>query len=563
MGAQWLIVAIVILGPLAFGCVEPWSRSGLEVGLLAAFALSLHAPRRPVPGVERVLLPGLLSLAVIGLLQLLRQAHATDPAPRGPFTVSIYETRRACLLWVCYGAMLWAGARAWACDAGRRRLLWAVYAVGIIVAVIGLVQLSFGNRWVYGFRLARYGRSPFGPYFNRGQAASLMAMSLLCGAGLLLSRVFVHRRGAASGEPSPRFAATQAALAAGLGIILAGLWGAGNRGAFLSAAAAAAAVGVLSLRFLDDPASRRKAGAGLLLGLTLAAVGMLFVPSWIGVFKGRLDNSLTWRLAMYAGGLRLWGDFPFFGIGLGALMPAFPPYKNRRLIVDEVDYIHSDWLQIPLETGWVGLVAVALGLSFFLFRTIAAWRRIPSREERSFVGGALAAALSFILHAAVDFTMQMPANAAIFIALLAWLGAHEARQRERAAGIDRASEPSPAPRAALRWSLSAAALVLAAHATRPALAQLLERRAGLPGAQSSRRLQDAHRMDPNPRLLYRMGAECLLRADAEGGNRKLLREALGYSQAALREDPAHKHYRRLYGVILSRMARTEDAKPFL
>lgn len=523
--AEFILLAAVSFGPLAFGCVEPWSLAILEILILTLGALSFLGPLPARSGeLLKNFLPAVLAVIALGFFQRLNAGSILEPRSLLPFTAAAHETSRALLLWCAYACLLWRAPAVFSKEGSRRRFVWVMLCLGLIVAVIGIVQLHQGNKLVYGFRPVRYGRSPFGPYFNRSHAASMLALSWLLGAGLFLSAFFRFKREAARGARLPHFILRQTLTGLALGVIFYGIILTRNRGSVIAVSLSLWLIAFLGADFFK---TRRQAGAwraALLLG-TMGLAAIIFVsPDFSTYLRGSSINSFSQRLSLYQGALAIIKDFPLFGIGLGGLIGAYPPYRDP-LIIDVVDHIHSDWLEFVLQLGLAGSAIYFLGLFAFLRKTLKFWKSAYSREQRCLIGGGLAAALAFVFQGLVEFSFQIPANAVLFFTVLAWLGAREESREEVPA--------APGP---LRIAAACACLLLLA--------------AAVPWSKG-------------PRHFYEQGKSSfhLAQADPENGATHL-RQALIHADNALKAEPLNQDSRRLMGAVLQRLGRSEDAADF-
>lgn len=410
------VLFLVFFGPLAFGCVEPWS-----VGILQAVMLSLPVMmwRRkgwPVQAAPRSLLFGMAVILALGAVQALHPVPPDGPLPLLPFTASAGQTRKALLLWASYAVLVWIAPNAFMAPRAGQRFAWAVVLSGFTVAVAGLIQAAYGNKFVLGFRPVGYGRSPFGPYYNNGHAASFLAVCALMGLGLLGSKAVAAYRGARRGEPLADQVAMQAILAVFVATIIIALFSTHNRGSLLAFGGASLIVGLLACGSLKTPARRWGARAVILAAFLSVSAAALQG----GFLKRGASSSVPVRLSMYQSGLRVLGDAPLWGTGLGTVIVVFAPYK-APVVDGVVDHVHNDWLELPIQAGLPAATLLLVGLAVFGRHVYAGWLREPSLERRLRVGGGIAAATCFLLHAMVEFTWQIPANAVVFLLILSWL----------------------------------------------------------------------------------------------------------------------------------------------
>ena len=126
---------------------------------------------------------------------------------------------------------------------------------------------------------------------------------------------------------------------------------------------------------------------------------------------------------MYA--VQLVQDFPVLGSGPGTFYVAFPKYRPETIPVF-YDYAHNDYVQIAAETGLVGLSLLGLVVVLSLGAAVRAqWvRRDPLMRGMAFAS--IMGTTALLIHSWVDFNLQIPANALLFMVVLAlgWISLH-------------------------------------------------------------------------------------------------------------------------------------------
>ncbi|MDD5301935.1 MAG: O-antigen ligase family protein [Elusimicrobia bacterium] len=167
------------------------------------------------------------------------------------------------------------------------------------------------------------------------------------------------------------------------------------------------------------------AGLGLwalarLKGKSLAqalAAGAALAAAAAGAFRGReWTHLLIWRDA-----LSLWRAHPLLGCGLGRFHLEFPAFASEALKARwpegrvVVNFAHNEYLQTFVETGPLGLAALAAVPA-------AAWlalRRDDAEEGRRDRGAAMTGALALFAAAFVSPDLRFGASAFAAFALLA------------------------------------------------------------------------------------------------------------------------------------------------
>jgi O-antigen ligase len=297
-------------------------------------------------------------------------------------------------------------------DAIGRTILCATVACsayGLLVQLAGLDQVLW-------FTKTSYRDSVTGPFINRNSFATYAGIGLSVALGMSVSRWSRQRA-----RRSSRRAAEPGDWRLALALVAAGLLAVTlimtrSRGGFYSFGIAVLAGGALL------------AIAGVLRGRTLAAaVGALVVAAVVLLaaggagLAGRLETDSasveSSRGALFAPTLAAIRSRPLLGYGLGSFTGVFEATNDGELYKAgyTVDKAHNTYLEMALEGGVPTAVALTLCVLALLSPCVlAVWRR----RSLAFGLGATIATIGVGVHAAVDFSLQMPAVAVTFFALL-------------------------------------------------------------------------------------------------------------------------------------------------
>ena len=115
--------------------------------------------------------------------------------------------------------------------------------------------------------------------------------------------------------------------------------------------------------------------------------------------------------------LKLVRDFPFTGVGLGSYSEIFPRYQRPPWSPFVWDATHNDYLQIVAETGLTGAAMMVMAGLIISYRMAKALSRLPLRNVL-LLAGMIAGVSATLFHELVDFSLQIPANAILFIIML-------------------------------------------------------------------------------------------------------------------------------------------------
>lgn len=544
---ECLLSAVIVVGPLAFGAVEPWATAVLQaLILLLGVVVIFHCARSgviPTTGVAALA----SFVAFIGFLQTMNVSHASGVRGGLIFSTSGLYSFRLAFMWGCFAVLGASASVVLSRPAARVRFAWVVFLIGVLIAFVGIVQHAQGNTYYYGLRPVRNG-IPFGPYTNYNHAASLMAAALCMGMGLICAPLAEKRAPLADRIP------IQVLIFAIMGLIFFGILKTGSR-------AGLAALGVGSGAFVWGAAlwgrlrinSANKWFFALVGGVVV--LGLLFNPGGYRFAVSAIAHGAAFRVEIYKTCLWALSDFPAFGIGLGAIPAALHPYQTvwvGRLL----ESAHSDVLDAFLQ---VGIVGAAVILAFLV--KLAAQSFAGCRMDRPGLTllriGSLAACAMFLAHGFVESNIRIPANAALVISLLAYASSIN--------GIA-ISTVRPMPSILGSYSLVAMAILLLIMLAVPLRsargAWFFYRAAEQSGENAIELLQRAVQCDARPEYQYALAVEYMHAADRTSNGRQFLAQALDTSAAALESFPFHQAYRSLHASILTKLGRGRDASAF-
>jgi len=317
----------------------------------------------------------------------------------------------------------------------RARLIAFVLVLsGLAQAVYGgLMHLSGTNLEIFG-TLIPHASQASGGFVNRNHLAGFLEITLALGIGLMVGSL--HETGRRSWRQFWRdMAALLLSPRAPLRLFLVAMVIAlvmtrsrmGNTAFFASLLVAGAVALALS---------RHATRSTVILIASLIAIDIFIVGSWFGVEKTmqRIEQTTVRDVGERgdpgAQALALARDYPVFGAGGGTFYTAFTRYRGPELRA-YFDHAHNDYIQFLAETGIVGLALAASLPAFALALAVLALARRRDPLARGFAFAVLMGVCSLAIHSAVDFNLQIPANAFAFMVLLAygWIALYLADRR--------------------------------------------------------------------------------------------------------------------------------------
>lgn len=383
---------LIMAGGKLFSDEDFWNRHRLALGLLLGMAATPLLQLIPLPPAIWTALPGRDPLVLsLGL--------ANIPPGWGPLSLTPEQTWRAFLALIPPAAMFIAVLTA-AADL-RRRLVYLLLACVTAAILLGVLQLVSGR--FYPWTTTEPGNM-VGFFANRNHLATLLLVSLPFAAAILGGAFRLRTEGGQAALWLSMTFMGLVVIALGVtrsrtGVILVGpalvasfviAWIAGGRGRLRpqllavigGAAVAVAAIGLFALGPIMDR----------------------FDPN--AAPEGRFENWPTVAEAAQS--------YLPVGSGLGSFDPVYRSVEPlERLDATFFNQAHNDYLEIWLETGWIGAGLLIGFLIWWTRRTWSAWRAAPSRDT-DIQRAASVAMLMVMIHSAVDYPIRTETIAVIF-----------------------------------------------------------------------------------------------------------------------------------------------------
>jgi O-antigen ligase len=387
------ICILVAFAVLAFGGVEPWGESIIEIGAVALLVWwGLAVVTNNVEDIRwaPILWP-LLGLDAIALVQWAAR-----------LTVYPFLTRTEFLLLTSYLTLLFLLVQVFRTPRQWREFAWFVITFGFAAALFGILQDLTSNGKLYWFHVLRNGGMPYGPYVNRNHFAGLM--ELVAPLGLAMVAIPGVKR-----QQLP-LVALLAALPVGA------LFLSASRGGI--AAFGCEVVVLVILLWIGKGEKRHLLAFLVAIALAVGLVGWLGVAQVVSRFSDTHNPEVTERrrISMARGAWHIFLDHPVLGTGLGTVVSVYPRYEtdyDGKI----VDHVHNDHLEFLAETGALG------GLCWLLFIAVlvySALKNLSAHQDpfiRAVQLGALVGCIGLLIHGLVDFNLHIPANALLFYLL--------------------------------------------------------------------------------------------------------------------------------------------------
>jgi O-Antigen ligase len=466
---QFILICLFIFTPVAYGSMDIWAFSLMELGILLTvslyaiqglfFQVSGNPAYRP-PNADAdtqgeirffaikknfsafplILLSLFLALILFQLIPLpsgvvkflspktfeLRQLLSCFQLSLPPSSISVSQSTSSPLslfpfatqveffkwlsligffLFLVYGRLL-DGTRI------RSRLIIVIMLVGAGEAFYGMIEFFSGHRHILFRDDSSFMSSVTGTFINKNYFAGYLLMVIPLSMGLLLSRLAV-KRNHFDGWRQRLSSLDGKNLLIGFGIILMvlGLLFSASRMGIISLLISVSLLGIL---FRDRQKGKWFSKTSILLiGLAFLWAGWIGLDAVISRFlSGPEDFKMRWML--WGDTLRIIKDFPVFGSGLGTFPHIFPMYRSFH-IQGMITHAENDFLQFISDVGPLGFGILLIAFIFFLSKAVSGIRSIsPAESQRYIALGSLVGIFALMLHSVVERNIQIPANAFLF-----------------------------------------------------------------------------------------------------------------------------------------------------
>jgi O-antigen ligase len=155
-----------------------------------------------------------------------------------------------------------------------------------------------------------------------------------------------------------------------------------------------------------------------ILGLALLWGALIGLDEVISRFFA-VSEGFKGRWEIWANTLQIIKDFPLLGSGLGTFTQVFPVYRSFH-IEGLVTHAENDFLQLASEAGLIGMGLLIIDFLFLFYRAFSGIHKLSSEDPRRYIGiGGLVGILALLIHSMVERNIQIPANAFLFLVIMA------------------------------------------------------------------------------------------------------------------------------------------------
>lgn len=402
-GILWLVLGILVFGPLALGANRTWAFLVVEsLTLLVMFCWMLRLWIAKSP---KFLMPPITWVAMGFMAWTFYQYKQADIE---------YAARWEMVRVLVYGCLFLAIINNLHSQDAKQTIGLTLIFLAMTISCYAVYQVVSKNGKVYNIPNVYEGRGS-GTFIYPNHLAGFLEMILPLG----IAYVFIGRLSHV----------TKILLCYACLCIAAGIAATMSRGGYLVTALALVA---LCAFFLTQRDYRIQ---GLVL-LSLLVVTMAIAIPRMGDLRGHMNRKIVdtgktddMRLALWGPATKMWKDHFWTGVGPGLFDYNFGPYRPVQVQMRPL-YVHNDYLNTLVDYGVVGAAFVGVAVALLYWGIFRNWRvvrgskndfaRKKSSKFALMVGGSVGI-FAILVHSCVDFNMHLPANAILAITLMALL----------------------------------------------------------------------------------------------------------------------------------------------
>ncbi len=320
----------------------------------------------------------------------------------------------------------------------KQRLVLLAFTMvlsGLFQAFYGSIMTLSGLEYGFVIKKAAYLGFATGTFVNRNHLAGYLEMTLAIGIGLLLAswtssdKIRTWRQRVRSLVTLLLSAKLLLRLMLAIMVIALVLTRSrmGNT-AFFSGMLLAGMLSLLMFRAqtgsVREMFAKRETRSTVILLSSLMVIDLFIVGTWFGVEKvvARIEQSSMTndadRVEVSQNTISLLRDYPLFGTGGGSFHAVYPRYRPQS-VVSYYDHAHEDYLEIAADTGLAGLGLLGTMVLMSLGGALRALYRRRDPLMRGMAFASVMGIIALLIHSTVDFNLQIPANAATFMVILA------------------------------------------------------------------------------------------------------------------------------------------------
>ncbi len=292
---------------------------------------------------------------------------------------------------------------------------------GVFQAVYGSLMTLSGLEYSFFFEKEFFRGKATGTFISRNHFSGYLEMCLAIGIGLLISSLYTTSS-VSWRELFHRIISSilgsKVRLRIGLALMVIALVMSHSRMGNTAFFTSLTVMGVLYLLIVKKPPR-----SVVILFVSLIVIDVFIVGAWFGIDEvmQRLENTSAnseSRDEVIRDTLSMIKEYPLVGTGGGTYEISFLRYKSEDISI-YYHHAHNDYLEFLAEYGVIGMSFLVLLVISSLASALFALRKRNHALLKGMAFSSSMGIIAILIHSTVDYNLQIPSNAALFVALLA------------------------------------------------------------------------------------------------------------------------------------------------
>ena len=421
----YCISLLIIYAPIPLGANRIWASSTIEFFIFTLFIFHIFSALKS----NKTFLPPLYSFVVIlplGITALWLLVQITPGLGtffgRSFSTISFDPSLTHIMFLKTFALMLFAWLIAYYVDTKA-----IVNRMALVILASGLLQALYASWLSFNTDLSSpifnipYTVRAVGSFVYHNQLANYLALCLSIGIGVLISQLSLKKSSSRMRhrirDVASILLSNKILMRIGLIIMIIALILTQSRMGNSAFFFALAVISIFAFFFYNR---RPKYLRHLILSffiIDLIIVGAFFDLHKVGQRLSETSLSSETRDEVVRDSVQMIFDYPILGSGGGSFYSSFSQYQLEPYS-GFYDHAHNDYVQFSIELGVPITLLLGVMVLYCLFLSIKTMikRKTPLYQGVSF--GCAVAITHMLLHSTVDFSLQSPAVALLFVSIL-------------------------------------------------------------------------------------------------------------------------------------------------
>ncbi|GAA6146475.1 O-antigen ligase family protein [Thalassolituus maritimus] len=416
-------LVLIFLLPLPYGLVPDWAWTiaGVAVFTLLAFELRALSSEQSKLQLESPNIPIAFDRATVPLV-LIWGVQFWALIQWCFFSLSPFDSLMSLPEGFFYAGLFTLALLMINTQKRTEQVVWAVVLAAGFQAMYGSVMTLTGLEYGLFIQKEHYKGVATGTYVNRNHLAGYLELAIALGVGLLLAQTADYK-----GSVRQRLRqfirmllSSKVLLRLLLAILVIALVLTRSRMGNTAFFASLMATGAIALFMMRNKTKSTTILLGSLLVIDIAIVGTFFGVEKVAERLQSTSSQTESRDEVTRDTLNMFKSYPISGVGAGAFTHVYPVFKGDDVSTPLLyQHAHNDYAQFLAEFGLPATFALFVMVLWSLRWGISAMRQ---RNSQFYQGVGFACTMAIIaigIHSIVDFNLQIPANAATFVLILA------------------------------------------------------------------------------------------------------------------------------------------------